>query len=190
MHSDQIYEQEQHMYNMEAMQPSQGKKFNLEMSVSEANVIGKLLPKGYTMQVDRSAKLKNKKRERKRTSYFMDSSIFSTSTDKRKPSSKSAKIPPPTTEFSMSWDSCGKMLQMLKKHKTSWPFHDPVNAVALGIPHYHTIITKPMDLSTITHKFDHKLYASPMELHSDVKLIIENSIKFNQHNKEFFKLTR
>jgi hypothetical protein len=41
------------------------------------------------------------------------------------------------------------MLSLLKKNKYSWPFKEPVDPIAMGIPHYRDIIPNPMDLQTI-----------------------------------------
>lgn len=41
------------------------------------------------------------------------------------------------------------MVALLKKNKNSWPFREPVDPVAMGIPHYMDIITNPMDLRTV-----------------------------------------
>lgn len=45
---------------------------------------------------------------------------------------------------------CQKILAALKKNKNSWPFLDPVDPIALGIPHYPEIVKQPMDLATVT----------------------------------------
>ncbi len=51
---------------------------------------------------------------------------------------------------SLPWkmQRCAAVLEKLSEHELSEPFMKPVDAVALGIPHYHTIVTKPMDIST------------------------------------------
>ena len=35
---------------------------------------------------------------------------------------------------------CVKILNLLKNSKTSWPFREPVDHIALGIPHYVEIV--------------------------------------------------
>ncbi len=35
---------------------------------------------------------------------------------------------------------CLRILHMLKNHKTSWPFREPVDPIALNIPNYLDII--------------------------------------------------
>lgn len=44
---------------------------------------------------------------------------------------------------------CQKILNLLRKNKNSWPFKEPVDPIAMGIPHYKDIVTNPMDLSTV-----------------------------------------
>ena len=43
---------------------------------------------------------------------------------------------------------CAKILTQLKNHKNAWPFLQPVDPIALGIPHYRELIKEPMDLQT------------------------------------------
>ena len=40
------------------------------------------------------------------------------------------------------------------KHKFAWPFHKPVDPVALGLPDYFDVIKEPMDMSKIKQKLD------------------------------------
>ena len=48
-----------------------------------------------------------------------------------------------------AFPECAKMINTLMNHKSAAPFLQPVDPIALGIPDYPTIITRPMDLSTI-----------------------------------------
>ncbi|NXT71738.1 BRDT protein, partial [Chaetops frenatus] len=41
------------------------------------------------------------------------------------------------------------VMRAMWRHNFSWPFHQPVDAAALNLPDYYTIIKKPMDLGTI-----------------------------------------
>lgn len=44
---------------------------------------------------------------------------------------------------------CLKILNSLKNSKNSWPFREPVDPIVMGVPHYHQIVTEPMDLQTV-----------------------------------------
>jgi hypothetical protein len=35
---------------------------------------------------------------------------------------------------------CVKILNLLKNSKSSWPFREPVDPIAMGIPHYNEIV--------------------------------------------------
>jgi len=66
-----------------------------------------------------------------------------------------------------------------KKIKVSLAFKDPVDHVALGIPTYPEIVTKPMDLSTMENKLKENKYAHIREFMSDLDQMVENSELFN-----------
>lgn len=66
-----------------------------------------------------------------------------------------------------------------KKIKVSLAFKDPVDPVALNIPTYPTIVTKPMDLSTMEGKLKENKYTYVKEFMEDLDQMIENSELFN-----------
>ena len=81
-----------------------------------------------------------------------------------------------------SLEDCSEVLKELfhKKHSTyAWPFYAPVDAEALGLADYHTIITEPMDLSTVKKKLEGKKYSTAMDFERDVLLIFQNCYKYN-----------
>jgi bromodomain-containing factor 1 len=77
---------------------------------------------------------------------------------------------------------CGQAIRELKKNKyrdLNYPFLHPVDAVALNIPDYHTIITHPMDISTIERNLNNGEYDSPESFESDVRLMFNNCYRYN-----------
>ena len=69
---------------------------------------------------------------------------------------------------------------MHKKHFAyAWPFYQPVDAEALGLTDYHTIIKKPMDLGTVKEKLESGQYRRAQDFASDVRLIFYNCYKYN-----------
>ncbi|KAI0048423.1 Bromodomain-containing protein, partial [Auriscalpium vulgare] len=82
-------------------------------------------------------------------------------------------------------------IRTLKKLKDSQPFKTPVDPVTLNIPHYTTVITHPMDFSTVERKLaatnpikpdlnaDVPSYLSADEFIADVRLIFSNCVTFN-----------
>jgi bromodomain-containing factor 1 len=66
-----------------------------------------------------------------------------------------------------------------KKIKVSLWFKEPVNTDLLNIPTYYSIVTKPMDLSTMEGKLKEKKYTYVKEFMEDLDLMIENSELFN-----------
>eukprot|EP00124_Ichthyophonus_hoferi_P002843 Ihof_evm4s214 gene=Ihof_evmTU4s214 len=78
-----------------------------------------------------------------------------------------------------------------KKHqKLAWPFYEPVDPVALGLPDYHTIIKTPVDLSLIKKKLETGEYRSPAEFASDMRLMFTNCYRYNPAKTEVFEAGR
>ncbi|KAL6626953.1 hypothetical protein ACP70R_030679 [Stipagrostis hirtigluma subsp. patula] len=80
--------------------------------------------------------------------------------------------------------SCGALLARLMKHKHGWVFNKPVDASALGLHDYHTIITKPMDLGTVKSKLAAGQYKSPREFAGDVRLTFQNAMTYNPKGQD------
>jgi bromodomain-containing factor 1 len=59
------------------------------------------------------------------------------------------------------------------------PFYYPVDPVALNIPTYHSVIKKPMDLSTVQTKLNAGQYENAKEFEADIRLMFKNCFKFN-----------
>jgi bromodomain-containing factor 1 len=101
--------------------------------------------------------------------------------------SSSSKSPFTQAQFKF----CLSALRQVKKSKDAKPFIYPVDFVAMNIPHYPSIITHPMDFSTIERKLnasnpakpdpnpDVPLYNSAEEFIADVRLIFSNCVTFN-----------
>lgn len=76
-------------------------------------------------------------------------------------------------------------LEKPKHRKYSWPFLFPVTEE--DAPGYFSVVTNPMDLSTIRSKLDGRKYSSSQEFISDLNLIIENCFKYNRPDTEVYK---
>ncbi|KAF2036220.1 Bromodomain-containing protein [Setomelanomma holmii] len=66
-----------------------------------------------------------------------------------------------------------------KKIKVALAFKDPVDHVALNIPTYPDIVTKPMDLSTMENKLKENKYTYIKEFMEDLDQMVVNSELFN-----------
>lgn len=69
-----------------------------------------------------------------------------------KPPKKDLPVEDKKVRLSEQLRCCNDILKEMlsKRHQAyAWPFYTPVDAVALGLHDYHTIIKQPMDLSTI-----------------------------------------
>ncbi|NXM15405.1 BRDT protein, partial [Ploceus nigricollis] len=97
--------------------------------------------------------------------------------------------PPPPEYINNESSGCQtNQLQYLKRvvmramwrHNFSWPFHQPVDAAALNLPDYYTIIKKPMDLGTIKKRLEHNYYTKAAECIEDFKTMFWNCYMYNK----------
>ncbi|XP_020245615.1 transcription factor GTE10-like [Asparagus officinalis] len=89
--------------------------------------------------------------------------------------------PQPTTDNSYAsiMKQCDSILNKLRTHQFGWVFNNPVDAVALKIPDYYTVIKHPMDLGTIKNKISSGAYSSPLGFVADVRLTFTNAMTYN-----------
>lgn len=76
-------------------------------------------------------------------------------------------------------------LEKPKHRKCNWPFLYPVTED--DAPGYFSIITNPIDLSTIRIKLDNRKYSSSQEFVSDLNLMIDNCFKYNRPDTEVYR---
>lgn len=76
-------------------------------------------------------------------------------------------------------NKCRTLLKKSMGHKFAGPFLQPVDWMALGIPHYPTVVNNPMDLGTILSKLNSGQYQTMEEFKTDVDLVWSNATKFN-----------
>lgn len=85
---------------------------------------------------------------------------------------------------------CGSILRVLMTHKDGWGFLEPVDPVALNIPDYFKIITKPMDLGTVKSKLEGNVYFSVEEFAADVRLTFANCMRYNPPYNGFHAMAK
>jgi histone acetyltransferase len=78
------------------------------------------------------------------------------------------------------------LLQAVLKEPFSLPFREPVSDKL--VPGYSSVITNPMDLSTMIMKNNERWYSTRDQLRADVKLMIENCVLFNGPRHEVTRL--
>lgn len=99
---------------------------------------------------------------------------------KRKmPSGRKIKSPATAKGVGKTLRICEQILAKLMEHKYGWVFNKPVDATALGIPDYHEIIKRPMDLGTVKSRLHKHEYGSPHDFASDVRLTFDNALTYN-----------
>lgn len=72
------------------------------------------------------------------------------------------------------------LLDELSRKRFALDFMQPVDAEALQVPTYYTIIRRPMDVGTIVKRVQNCYYYNVNELIQDFRLIISNCYTFNR----------
>ncbi|XP_039624886.1 bromodomain-containing protein 2-like isoform X2 [Polypterus senegalus] len=72
------------------------------------------------------------------------------------------------------------LMKALWRHHFAWPFHEPVDAVRLGLPDYHKIIKQPMDMGTIKKRLENNYYYSASECIQDFNTMFTNCYIYNK----------
>ena len=65
------------------------------------------------------------------------------------------------SDFSREKKICLAILSLLFQHDSSYSFQFPVDPTALGLPDYHQVITRPMDLTTVKSKIENMEFIPP-----------------------------
>ena len=82
-------------------------------------------------------------------------------------------------EMTEALQRCHTIVSSLERLAGADWFSAPVDAVALGVPHYSAIIDAPMDLGTVKRRLDCGLYSGPHAYAADMRLVFRNAMTFN-----------
>ncbi|MES1908968.1 MAG: hypothetical protein MHM6MM_001796 [Cercozoa sp. M6MM] len=85
-------------------------------------------------------------------------------------------------------EHCLTLIEHLRTRPEAQPFADPVDAEALGIPHYHEVIQVPMDLATIKSKLQQGAYDNAWQVAEDVRLCCGNAMVFNAPGSPVYQM--
>ncbi|XP_010559279.1 PREDICTED: transcription factor GTE12-like isoform X2 [Tarenaya hassleriana] len=85
---------------------------------------------------------------------------------------------------------CSVLLKSMKAHQFGWVFDEPVDPVKLNIPDYFSVVSKPMDFSTIGCKLVKNGYNSKEEFAADVRLTFSNAMLYNPRENMVHKMAK
>jgi len=72
---------------------------------------------------------------------------------------------------------CSNIVEMMKRHKTAWPFTEPVNKD--DVPDYYEIIKDPIELKTISKRLQSNYYNDKETFVKDILKIFVNARLYN-----------
>jgi hypothetical protein len=74
---------------------------------------------------------------------------------------------------------CRDLLKSLSSRNIAVAFNQPVDPVALGLPNYHQVVRRPMDLRTVKDNLRANKLQNILTFASDVRLAFSNAMLFN-----------
>ncbi|KAL6842710.1 hypothetical protein ACP4OV_027554 [Aristida adscensionis] len=86
-----------------------------------------------------------------------------------------------------AFGACRALLDELLRHEDGWVFAAPVDARALGLRDYYTVVADPMDLGTVLRRLERRRYAHPLEFAADVRLTFANALSYNNVGDPVYK---
>ncbi|CAH0388225.1 unnamed protein product [Bemisia tabaci] len=82
------------------------------------------------------------------------------------------------------------VVQAVWRHTNAWIFHTPVDTISLKIPDYHTVIKRPMDLTTIKERLRKNFYQNAKQCIKDFKLMFQNCYTYNNAEEFVCKMAK
>ncbi|VDI06875.1 bromodomain adjacent to zinc finger domain protein 1B [Mytilus galloprovincialis] len=83
---------------------------------------------------------------------------------------------------------CEQLVANLMKHKSCWPFLNPVNKKE--VPDYYEIIKHPLDFQIVKDRLQCLVYGSVEECLEDVKVVFNNCETYNPEGSEILECMR
>lgn len=96
---------------------------------------------------------------------------------------------PPPHQLDWHW-AAERFLIKLRRHASSYPFNQPVDAKLWKCHDYYEIIKAPMDLGTMLDNLRRNKYCSVEELRMHLDLVFSNAFLYNPAGSEVHKLAQ
>ncbi|KAH8382547.1 hypothetical protein KR009_004068, partial [Drosophila setifemur] len=79
------------------------------------------------------------------------------------------------------------VLNCIWRSRWAYHFRNPVNSVSLGVPDYHTLVKRPMDLNTIKKRLNNNYYWQADEALEDFNLVFDNCMQYNMEGTPVYQ---
>jgi len=90
-------------------------------------------------------------------------------------------------DLSRAFGRCRALLDDLLRHDDGWVFEAPVDARALGLRDYYTVVADPMDLGTVLRRLERRRYVYPTAFADDVRLTFRNALSYNNQGDPVYE---
>lgn len=90
-------------------------------------------------------------------------------------------------DLSRAFGRCRALLDDLLRHDDGWVFEAPVDARALGLRDYYTVVADPMDLGTVLRRLERRRYLYPTAFAADVRLTFQNALSYNNEGDPVYE---
>lgn len=162
---------------MDIYDPSASKE--IVLTASQLKSIESFLPPGLSLALPTKVSGRHSGAIRKVTSGSGQQSVENLPSMSQLPQGQKSRSSFPSGGTKVRSREFLSLVNKLKKFEKVEPFLYPVDPVALGIPDYPLVITRPMDISTIESNARDGIYETFEQFEADVQLIVDNATRYN-----------
>lgn len=165
---------------------SDDQPFELLLSETEFKALQNLLPRGFSLTVQKQRRVSQKCCAAEKISSKL---IIRELNEKVKKKAVIKPIVDQKPNFELV-DRCNKILDSLKRHPSVMPFIESVKTGSLDMACLSDVIKEHMDISTIETKLNTNKYNSIDEFYYDIKLIWFNALQYYAEDTKIYQMAK